>query len=71
MKIILNGEGVNIHGSQVSYSDVVAWAGGRTGAIYSITYRRASSGKEGILSPGQSVEAAEAAVFNAHVTGNA
>ena len=65
---ILNGKPMEFD-SIVTYEAVATMAG--QGNKPSVTFKKARFGKQGILSPGQSVEAGEGTVFDAYDTSNA
>ncbi len=70
MRIIVNGEPVDVKSEVLSFDDVVDLA--KTSRYASVTYRRAAGSKaDGCLIVGQTVQVQEGTVINAIVTGNA
>lgn len=73
LAIIVNGRAVNVRARALDYRAVVALAGYDPERLLSVTYRAKSGNwkREGVLSPGQSVEALPGMVFNVADTSGA
>ena len=75
MRIIINGREYHREKREVSYEEIVAHVYGEScKAIISITYLWKGPGdtqRQGILSPGKTVEAEDGMSFSAYYTGNA
>jgi len=73
MKIVINGDAVEVDSDRISYELVNRIAfNGKADRSPSVTFKGAAPpNTEGVLMPGASVAIAEGTVFNVYITGGA
>jgi hypothetical protein len=73
VKIKVNGRDIELPKGKITYDDIVKWAGGRPGVLYSITFSKAFDNHkhEGTIVPGEELLISDGTRISCYHTGAA